>query len=142
MANGSTTDFTPNATRRLKSGSRNTLLMHLRRTCLNVERARRRYETKATRHIGRRGGGIMNTKTCNICARKIGEGHQDKHISNRDIEGSLDITNGLESKYPFSFKITTGNFRFNCTNFDLCEECLWESIVRSINSENKRKEEA
>jgi hypothetical protein len=48
MANGSTTDCTPNATSRLKSGSGNTLLMNLRRTCLNVERARRQYERTKT----------------------------------------------------------------------------------------------
>jgi hypothetical protein len=48
MANGSTTDCTRNATSRLKSGSGNTLLMNLRRTCLGAGRARRQYErTKA-----------------------------------------------------------------------------------------------
>jgi hypothetical protein len=44
MANGSTTDCTRNATSRLKSGSGNILLMHLRRTCLDAGRARRQYE--------------------------------------------------------------------------------------------------
>lgn len=81
----------------------------------------------------------MTKTNCDICKEEIetGYGHGTKEFSLAGLLHRNSECGGAIETLEFTFKVKVESFHFSCTNFHVCDKCLFRAFVKGMNKESE-----
>lgn len=75
----------------------------------------------------------MTKTNCDICKKELDFNHSNPYEINGDAV--LVVDNEVRE---FSFTCKVGSYKFSCTNFHVCIECVFNAIARNFKSKSEK----